>query len=224
MAKIRAFIAVELDPLQKELKHIQDELAGTGDPVRNITHAPLESSFLTGHAQRAGISNGVKWVREGNIHLTILFLGYIEKERLPDVKEALLKATRDISPFELSLKGAGAFPNIERPRIIWVGVENGAEELSRIHTILSSELSGIINPVTEKRPFSPHITLGRINPIRKKLSNGVKHPCKGSGLVLKLRAMREAPFATLKVERIVLKESKLRSEGPEYSTLGYVNL
>ncbi|GAH12732.1 unnamed protein product, partial [marine sediment metagenome] len=103
----------------------------------------------------------VKWVEPDNIHLTLKFLGYITKEELEKVKLATREALRPFAPFEMGVARLGAFPKINYPRVIWMGINKGREVLKRIASNLEERLA-IIGFVKEKRPFSPHLTLGRV--------------------------------------------------------------
>lgn len=134
---IRAFIAIELSPpIQKQLEQIVLDLQQTG-------------------------SRHVKWVRPENIHLTLKFLG----ESRPDELDRLSAEIRPIAsaarPIELKIHGLGAFPNFKRPRVIWVGVQ-APPSLIRLQQALEDAAEKIGYP-REERPFSPHLTLGRVN-------------------------------------------------------------
>ncbi|MFZ6018163.1 MAG: RNA 2',3'-cyclic phosphodiesterase [Chloroflexota bacterium] len=134
---IRAFIAIELSPpIQKQLEQIVLDLQQTG-------------------------SRHVNWVRPENIHLTLKFLG----ESRPDELDRLSAEIRPIAsaarPIELKIHGLGAFPNFKRPRVIWVGVQ-APPSLIRLQQALEDAAEKIGYP-REERPFSPHLTLGRVN-------------------------------------------------------------
>ncbi len=134
---IRAFIAIELSPpIQKQLEQIVLDLQQTG-------------------------SRHVNWVRPENIHLTLKFLG----ESRPDELDRLSAEIRPIAsaarPIELKIHGFGAFPNFKRPRVIWVGVQ-APPSLIRLQQALEDAAEKIGYP-REERPFSPHLTLGRVN-------------------------------------------------------------
>lgn len=103
----------------------------------------------------------VKWVSPTNIHLTLKFLGDVPEKKLPSVHEALAGLLKNHPAFSLSLEHLGAFPTLRHPRIIWVGINKGADESTAIATAIDNCLCGFcINK--ETRPFSAHITLGRV--------------------------------------------------------------
>lgn len=101
----------------------------------------------------------VSWVPEGGLHITIKFLGEVSDESAGKVGAALSEAVRDVRPFEVGIGGFGAFPNIERPRVVWCGVEHHpALEL------LANDVERALHPfnfTSELQPFRPHVTLGR---------------------------------------------------------------
>jgi 2'-5' RNA ligase len=103
----------------------------------------------------------VRWVRPDNVHLTLKFLGDIQREDLGDLCAALEEACARHTPFEASLAGLGAFPSERHARILWAGISAGSERLSS----LAADLDAVLVPLgfeREKRTYTPHLTLGRI--------------------------------------------------------------
>lgn len=109
----------------------------------------------------------VKWVAPGNIHLTLKFLGEITEKKAEEVKMALDKIGKDMKSFEISLKDAGAFPRIEYPRVIWVGLDKGSPESKILAGKIDEELSKI-GFEKESRPFAAHLTIGRVRSPKNK--------------------------------------------------------
>ncbi len=109
----------------------------------------------------------LRWVDPAGIHLTLAFLGYLTDEQLKTAIDAAQVAARQAVPFEDRLKGLGMFGSSSHPRVIWMGVEDlpsgqiQGSPLQQLHRVLTRELEqrGF---ETEKRPFSPHLTLARI--------------------------------------------------------------
>jgi 2'-5' RNA ligase len=101
----------------------------------------------------------VRWVPETGLHITMKFLGEVSEESASRVGAALSDAVRDVRPFEVGIGGFGAFPNLERPRVVWCGVEHHpALEL------LANDVERALHPfnfTSELQPFRPHVTLGR---------------------------------------------------------------
>ena len=177
---MRTFIAVELDvPTKEAVSRLVRQLAAT------IT--------------------GVRWVKPENIHITIRFLGETPPDTCAKVERILQDVARETAPFSVTLSGLGAFPGFRRPRVLWIGVENGREELKRLYSGIEKKLKGIGIP-TGGRSYTPHITIGRL-----------RHP-KGSeklaGLARKSRL--DSNFA---VDKIVFIESKLGPGGAVHKAL-----
>ncbi len=102
----------------------------------------------------------VKWVQADNLHLTLKFLGDVETNSLHEVCAAVQRAADETAPFALEIRGAGAFPNLQRPRTVWLGVGEGAEAMTELAQRIESALQGLGYP-REARRFSPHLTIGR---------------------------------------------------------------
>jgi 2'-5' RNA ligase len=104
----------------------------------------------------------VRWVAPESIHLTLKFLGEIEPDRLEAVKAALSSFPWNLAPFAFTLSGVGAFPGLKRPRVLWVGVTDGADRVVELAERVERALGPIGFP-REDRAFSPHLTIGRVN-------------------------------------------------------------
>lgn len=115
---------------------------------------------LRDRLRRADADHGIRWVPEQNLHLTLWFLGEVSDARSAAVLDAL-QAPVAIQPFDLHLAGAGAFPPSGDPRVLWMGVARGTEQLSRAH----DEIGARLVPwgfAAEGRPYSAHLTLARV--------------------------------------------------------------
>ncbi len=136
--QVRTFIAVELEqPQRAALGKVQETLK----------------------RERAG--RYVRWVAPEGIHLTLKFLGGVDASRMAELQAALTDACRGIPPFELKISGIGAFPNTRRPRVVWVGLEGDTAIAAQLAGRIEAECSKLAFP-REERPFSPHLTIGRI--------------------------------------------------------------
>ncbi len=134
---LRTFIAIELDKaLLARLAEVQSEI------------------------KKEVPAGSVKWVRPGGIHLTLKFLGDTRRERLQAVEEGMRRATESIGSFQVELAGTGCFPNCRRPRVLWVGIR-ADDILLGLQRQIDAEMSRL-GWARERRPFSPHLTLGRI--------------------------------------------------------------
>jgi 2'-5' RNA ligase len=145
----------------------------------------------------------VKWVEPQNLHFTLKFLGETPQERVPDVAEAV-QAVAEAKPFEITIEGLGAFPDLRAPRVLWVGVTDGAEELVDLARRVEEALFRARFP-KEIRPFRPHLTIGRI-----------RQGPGGAGLARILERSEEAKIGRQRVEWVVVMESRLGPKGPTY--------
>lgn len=140
--KIRAFIAVELEPALKDrISEIQSELKKTDADI--------------------------KWVNPNNIHLTLKFLGYVEEKKLEEIKHAIEKIAKDFLNFSIETSQIGIFPEKGTPRVIWIGIKKGKEILTKIAFELKEEIAKLGIP-KEDRPFQSHATIGRIKSSKNK--------------------------------------------------------
>ena len=104
---------------------------------------------------------GIRWTKPENIHLTLKFLGQVKLEALPEIEAVLEKIAGEYRPFTIGIGGLGAFPDLRRPSVIWMGVTAGSDKLKDMARNLESDL-GRLGFKREKREFHPHFTLGRV--------------------------------------------------------------
>jgi 2'-5' RNA ligase len=105
--------------------------------------------------------DGVGWVKSANIHYTLRFLGDLEPAGLEAAQRAAVRAASASKPFRVALGGPGIFPDARRPRVLWLGANEGAQALTGLARVLETAL------MTEgfgraDKPFAPHLTLGRV--------------------------------------------------------------
>ena len=151
------------------------------------------------------LGGDLKPVERENIHLTLKFLGNVSPTKLEEVKSALTRVT--FPPFSLEIKGAGAFPNLNRMNVVWVGVGEGWSQVELIYE-QTEKLLHQLGFSRETRPFSPHITVARVKSGRKRDEIGAF-----------LGHLTDESFGTFNVEGVRLKQSVLSPSGPKYSTL-----
>ena len=101
-----------------------------------------------------------RWVRVDGLHLTLRFLGPTLDERQPALAGAIVGTARGVAPFRIVLSGGGAFPDMRRPRVLWIGIGEGAAQLGDLARRLDAQLAPLGWP-PEGRPFAPHLTLAR---------------------------------------------------------------
>ena len=180
-ARIRCFVAVEIpEPIQALLKPVQ-------------TH--LQSQI-----------HKASWTKSGNFHLTLKFLGDVRPEAIHDVSEALQRVTDAHPPFSIAFGGIGAFPNLARPRVIWMGLKQGASTVSRLAKAVNHALTHL--GFTTDNRFHPHLTLGRLRTATN------LEPLKNI-----LRKYDTIVGGSLHVNEIVLMQSQLHRNGAIYTPL-----
>jgi len=147
----------------------------------------------------------LKLVQPKNIHIPIRFLGHIS----PGMVNKIYGAMENVSfkPFQVEIKGLGAFPNLRFPRVVWAGIRKGAEELRNIFEQLEPQLRKLgFQP--DPKGFSPHITIARVKTGRNKAE-----------LARTLKELAEKEFGVMIAKCLRLKKSTLTPRGPIYTTL-----
>lgn len=148
----------------------------------------------------------VRWVAPESLHITLSFLGEVAERDAEGVRAVLTRVAANGSPFRLALHGIGAFPNLKRPRVIWVGAEP-APELIGVQDELATQLAEL-GFRREERPFSPHLTLGRSTSQRSADFAGFE------ALAARIRYRAEIDIAT-----VDLMQSRLHAKGAQYTRL-----
>lgn len=172
---MRLFIAVDVDdPIREKIKPVLSELSRI---------------------------NGVKAVEPENLHITLLFLGEVNESRVSKIEEKLSEV--EFEPFKILFEGVGAFPNVNSPRVVWVGVKE------------SGELTGLANNIYEKlkklgfrrdKEFKAHLTVGRVKRKNPEVSEVIKRHASEN-------------FGEMEIRSFRLKQSILTPKGPIYKDL-----
>jgi 2'-5' RNA ligase len=189
MTPVRSFIAIELS-----------------DEARTIL-ADLQNRF-----KRIAPANVVRWAAPENIHLTLHFLGEVAEADIKKIEETLEAAAATCPTFSLTLADFGCFPNMRRPRIVWVGTQGDRPALENLQRQLGEKLAAAIGFKPDARPYSPHLTLGRVR-------DGL--PSKQLAQLGQLLEQEQAVgrLVELPVTEICLMKSELKSTGPIYTKL-----
>ncbi len=103
----------------------------------------------------------VRWIRPEGVHVTLKFLGEVPVKKLPAIKLAIQEATVGHSPFELEFSNIGTFGGREGLRIMWVGIAGDVLRLEALVRAVNAALA-VVGFEPERRPFRPHLTLGRV--------------------------------------------------------------
>lgn len=177
------------------------------------------AAILLGDAVRAALaeeierlrplSRAVAWVPAANLHLTLHFLGEQSPERVAEAAAALTEAAAPVPPFTLTLRGLGAFPGLERARILWTGVAGGALEARALQKRAEDALErrGFAR---EARAWHPHVTLGRVFDDRRWRRDA------GAGLRPAIAGLATRSFGDVSVASIALMQSELGRGGARY--------
>jgi 2'-5' RNA ligase len=184
--QIRSFIAIELpDELKIRLKSFQASL-------------------------RLPKHNFIKWVSPEGIHITLKFLGNINHKQVEEIKEVLTPIARLNKSFVINTSEIGVFPNLNRVRVLWLGLSGDISSLQKLYEDIDKALARR-NFAPEKRPFTPHLTLARL-----------KEDCFPSdrwefGELIK--GVKFEPSYMMKVEKLSFIRSQLFPAGAVYSKL-----
>jgi len=171
---VRLFVGIKIEEkVVKELSKIQEELKKR--------------------------SKGVRWVKKENLHLTLKFLGEIEGNKIGEVEEEIKKGIIGEKRFELSFERIGYFPNERRPKIVWIGIEEGRDNFIKIAERLNKRLNKFRK---EERKIIPHLTLGRLK--------------YGGEVVVNDQNFKTSSFW---VTKVYLIKSKLLETGPLYTVI-----
>ncbi len=176
---IRCFIAVDLpENLKAEISRLQSDLRSVVPEIR--------------------------WTKASGIHLTLKFLGEIPHDQVEVVRESLNGIGTVTRPFKITVRDLGAFPSQHKPRVLWLGLEQGIDNpLFKLHEWIDLRLTSL-GFEREKRRFSPHLTLARIrdpHPVEPLWQYIAEHPF---------------PSHEFRVESVVFMRSRLLPGGAQY--------
>jgi len=144
-------------------------------------------------------------VKPQNIHVTMRFLGNISLPMIDLIHEEMKQVS--FTPFDIELRGLGAFPSLRYARVVWAGIRKGADELANIFNQLEPRLRRLgFKP--DPKGFSPHLTIARIRTGRHKAE-----------LVKCVEDLADYEFGIIKADYLRLKKSVLTPKGPIYTTL-----
>ena len=159
---------------------------------------------------QAAVGDGtarIRWVNVDGLHLTLRFLGPTPMDRQPPLEAGADEVAAAAAPFEVSLSGGGAFPSLSRPRSLWVGVHDGAEQLATLADGLTAAASQC-GLTLDTRPFAAHLTVGRTDGVR--LGPQVARALEAAAAELEVR---------FKVDRLLLFRSLLGGGPARYEPL-----
>jgi 2'-5' RNA ligase len=190
MKAIRTFVAIRFPPEVQE----------------NLGQA-LES-------MHAGEIKIVRWVDASRMHLTLKFIGEVDPARITPIRSQVEESCRQVGPFDIQLGGLGVFPNMTKPRIVWVGVQ-APPQLFDLQKDIEARLSKI-GYAPEERGFSAHITLGRLRDEFR--------PAEMERLVEVLQTTKMEQVARFTAAAVTIYRSDLQPFGPMYTPLATLPL
>jgi len=193
---VRAFVAVEV-----------------AEPIREALSALI--------ADLRQVNAPVKWVEAQNIHLTLKFLGSVPEASVARVVEILRACAGGIAPFSLEIAGAGGFPDLKRPRVVFVCAVDQPPVAAELARRLNDRMVEV-GAERDDRPYQNHITLGRVRPSRA--SGSSDETRRLAQLTQRLESLQGKSFGSMQVSEVTLIESRLTPAGPIYSPVERVRL
>lgn len=148
----------------------------------------------------------IGWERSEKLHLTLKFFGEVDENQLENIKIAASETAKQIETFKLKISGNGVFPNRQRAKILWLGVEDVKGYLQRLNQIFENEYKKFGFP-TENRKFKPHLTIGRLH-----------EPEKAEEIVTE-HLSENVDCKEFEVSELTIFESKLLPQGSKYSII-----
>ena len=165
------------------------------------------AEFMRREAYDAGYQ--IRWVVPATYHVTLKFLGWTQPEIVALVRDRLDSRLAQIPSFEFTTAGVGAFPNPQNARVVWAGIDDPQGRLAELAGVIEEELETLGFP-KEKRPFHPHVTLGRVKRV--------------DDVSAVLQRATEQNFRKTRVETVTLFESIMKSVGSEYVSRAEIEL
>ncbi|MGA1871313.1 MAG: RNA 2',3'-cyclic phosphodiesterase [bacterium] len=153
-------------------------------------------------------STKISWIRSESIHLTLKFLGTIDPAQVKPILQKLNDIACTTQPFSITMEGLGVFPNFSHPRVLWVGIKEGAKEICHLQRRVEEKMKEVGFTI-EKKEFNAHCTLGRIKSIQ---SRGV--------IARAFHAIENQKIGVMEVNKINLMKSTLLASGAVYEQLG----
>jgi RNA 2',3'-cyclic 3'-phosphodiesterase len=188
MGTIRTFIAIDIAPVIK---------AAATKQIREL------QKFVSDY----------RWVDVPQMHITLKFLGNVLDREIPDLCRKVEGAVQESPIFDVGFCGLGAFPAPDRPRVLWMGIDDPEGEFSRLSRRLDQALADMgFQP--EKRDFKAHLTLGRCQTV----------PRRSRALEDYFERQRDVEFGHMEVDQVIIYSSFLERQGPTYTPMDTIDL
>lgn|SRR5262245_36829385 len=186
---MRLFVAVELDDATREAVRQEQQLA----------------------AKQLGRKSSLRLIDPRQVHLTLVFLGEVQSALVDSLTDLMKQPIVETAPFRLGIGGLGVFPPHGAPRILWLGLTSGGQQITELHRAVAARVAVLRIPL-EDRAFRPHLTIGRWRHARPS-----DRP--------RLGVDTSVPAAAeMTVDRVTLFESRLSSQGASHFPLAHAQL
>ncbi|MCC9643815.1 RNA 2',3'-cyclic phosphodiesterase [Rhodopirellula sp. JC740] len=186
--------------------------------IRTFVAIPLPSDIARTAsrwmAETKTPGDGIKWVPEENLHLTLKFLGEVDNVETPAVCNTVEDACEELDPFPLTLGGASGIPVIDRPRVLTIDVDDPTSSLVQLVADLEKRFAAL-GYKPESRDYRPHLTVGRTR-------SGTRRA--NSAVVDRWRRFADDEVGEMTVNELHVVGSFLEKHGPSYNVLGRVQL
>jgi len=191
---IRLFIAIDIaDDIKKminvNINHLKDEL-----------------------------NNELKWIQEKNMHITLKYLGETKEDSVQAIIKKMNYIIENTQQQSVKIEGIAAFPRLDYPRVIYIGLKEGANELSKLHSLLENELF-YLGFKQDKNKYTPHITIART-----RHDTNIKQLSIGLEKCIKVSENKDLLGINILIKKISLMKSTLTNEGPIYKEIHSVIL
>ncbi len=185
--KIRTFIAIDVpEKIKEQIFEVEKELIKS-------------------------CNEGVKWEEKEKFHITLKFLGDVNENAIDSIYDVLSENLTGFGKFSVIYKGVGCFPDLKRPRVIWIGCEDPSGKLFELQKIVEEKMSEL-GFEKEDKEYHPHVTLGR-----------VKNPRNISNLIKKIESINFESEAG-EVTEVLIMKSDLKPSGSVYTVLRKIKL